>query len=149
MKLIGYAAHNLTLNTSASKTVRLKNVNNEVLRKLTTENLTSLRKIIEWNIDHDIYFYRISSNLIPFASHHVNKIDWPKEFQKYFTKIGKLISDNQIIVSMHPGQYTVLSSPDNAVTKRAIAEIEYHNTVLDLLNTSFNAKIIIHLGGKY
>jgi len=149
MKLIGYVAHNLTLDTSASKTVRLKNLTDETLRKLTAENLFSLSKILEWNIEHNIFFYRITSNLIPYASHPANTTDWQNEFRENFKTIGNFISDNKVIVSMHPGQYTVLSSPVDAVVKRAIAEIEYHNTVLDLLNTSSDAKIIIHLGGRY
>lgn len=149
MKLIGYVAHNLTLKTSASKTVRLRNATNEVLRKLTADNLDSLTRILKWNIRHGILFYRISSNLIPFASHPVNTTDWPNEFGEEFAKIGKLLSDNKIVVSMHPGQYTVLSSPSDAIVKRAVAEIEHHNTVLELLDTSSDAKIIIHLGGGY
>lgn len=149
MKLIGYAAHNITLNTSASKTARLKNVTDKVLRKLITENLASLKKILEWNIKRNILYYRITSNLIPYASHPVNTINWEAEFKGTFTEIGKLIADNQIEVTMHPGQYTVLSSPNKPVVNRAIADIEYHNTVLDLLNTLTEAKICIHLGGGY
>lgn len=149
MKLIGYVAHNMTLDTSASKTARLRNVTDEVLAKLIKQNLESLKQIIKWNVRQDILFYRITSNLIPYASHPVNKIDWAHLFRADFEIIGNLINKSKILVSMHPGQYTVLSSPNSDFVNKSIKEIEYHCTVLDLLNQDEKAKIILHVGGAY
>ena len=36
-------------------------------------------------------------------------------------------------ISMHPGQYTVINSPDDVVT-RAVADLEYREQVLNLLS---------------
>jgi UV DNA damage endonuclease len=149
MKLIGYVAHNLTLGLSASRTARLKNASDEVLRRLVAANLDELHQIISWNIDHGLLYYRITSNLIPYASHPVNQLDWPNEFAGDFARIGRLIQESGTVVTMHPGQYTVLSSPGQEVVEKSLKEIEYHSTVLDLLGCGAEAKIIIHLGGAY
>jgi UV DNA damage endonuclease len=50
---------------------------------------------------------------------------------------------------MHPGQYTVLNSPNDEVVDRAILDLEYHTKVLDCLRTGSNHKIILHIGGGY
>jgi UV DNA damage endonuclease len=52
-------------------------------------------------------------------------------------------------VSMHPGQYTVLNSPNTDVVERAIADLEYHNRLLDRLGTGPESKIVLHVGGGY
>jgi UV DNA damage endonuclease len=149
MKLIGYVAHNLTLGLSASRTARLKNVTDDLLRRLIRDNLRDLERIVAWNIERGLLYYRISSNLIPYASHPANRIDWAGEFAADFDRIGRLIRDSGMVVSMHPGQYTVLSSPSQAVVETSLREIEYHRTVLERLGCGPEAKIIIHLGGAY
>ena len=52
-------------------------------------------------------------------------------------------------VSMHPGQYTVLNSPDSGVVQRAISDLSYHARFLDALQLDSTHKIILHVGGKY
>jgi UV DNA damage endonuclease len=50
---------------------------------------------------------------------------------------------------MHPGQYTVLNSPDQAVSQRAAEDLIYHASVLDALGTGPECKIVLHTGGVY
>ncbi len=52
-------------------------------------------------------------------------------------------------VSMHPGQYTVLNSPDASVVARAIDDLNYHARVLDALSPDAKHKIVLHIGGMY
>ena len=33
--------------------------------RLTLQNLRDLHTILEWNLENDIYFYRLSSDIIP------------------------------------------------------------------------------------
>lgn len=149
MKRIGYVAQNLTLGTSASRTVRVRNVTDQKLRELISENLASLKEIIEWNARHGIHLYRITSNLIPYASHESNRLLWWEEYVDVFRQIGGLIAESEMVVSMHPGQYTLLSSLDEGTTARALAEIEYHSRVIDELGLDTKTNIVLHLGGAY
>ena len=50
---------------------------------------------------------------------------------------------------MHPGQYTVLNSPNEDVLRKSIRDLEYHCKFLDSLNLDYKNKIIIHIGGVY
>ena len=40
----------------------------EYASELALQNLRDLRTILEWNLENDIYFYRLSSDIIPWAS---------------------------------------------------------------------------------
>jgi UV DNA damage endonuclease len=50
---------------------------------------------------------------------------------------------------MHPGQYTVLNSPEERVVQNAVDELTYHAAVLDAMGLDCTAKIQIHVGGVY
>ncbi len=50
---------------------------------------------------------------------------------------------------MHPGQYTVLNSPNPEVVNNAVSDLKYHAKVLDALGVNESSKIILHIGGVY
>ncbi len=56
---------------------------------------------------------------------------------------------HEIRISCHPGQYTVLNSPDPRVVENSIAELSYHCRLLELLSDQQNSKMILHIGGQY
>jgi UV DNA damage endonuclease len=119
------------------------------LRELTTQNLAALDQVLTFLERHDIRLYRISSNIIPFASHPINTIAWWKEFAAEFRRLGKRIRKLGIRVSTHPGQYTVLNSPTPSIVTAAVGELVYQARLLDALDTDRSCKIVIHGGGLY
>ena len=133
----------------ASRTFRLNSFSTEKLIETIDGNLDCLEEMIDYNIDHDLLFLRITSDLVPFASHKVNDFDWQSKFKDRFIKIGKKIKRADMRITMHPGQYTVLNSDKDKVFEKAIEEIVYHVEVLDLLGLDKRAKINIHIGGVY
>jgi len=50
---------------------------------------------------------------------------------------------------MHPGQFTVINTPDTHVLKNSVSELLYHAQVLDAMELDTSAKIQIHVGGVY
>jgi UV DNA damage endonuclease len=50
---------------------------------------------------------------------------------------------------MHPGQYTVLNSPDERIVEAARRELAYATAVLDAMGQPDSAKVILHIGGVY
>jgi UV DNA damage endonuclease len=146
---IGYPCINTSLNCTANRTMRLANVTSDGLRLKIKENLDCLNKIIDFNIENGILFFRIGSGLIPFASHPVCQIDWIKEFQNEFKAIGQKIKKHNMRISMHPDQFVVLNALNNEIVQRSCLEIEYHTQVLDVLGLDSTAKVQIHLGGVY
>lgn len=146
---IGYACLTIGVSDANLKSCTAKNLSNEKLLGIIEHNLKSLKNIIDYNIKNNIHLFRISSDLIPFGSSPLNKLHWWEIFSEEFFEIGKEIRKNNIRVSMHPGQYTVLNSPKEDVVNRAIEDLNYHARVLDSLGVSERNKIVLHIGGIY
>ncbi|HXE80252.1 MAG TPA: UV DNA damage repair endonuclease UvsE [Vicinamibacterales bacterium] len=146
---LGFVASVLSESLTASRTCRLGNATDERLRELIAGNLAGLDCILDFLARHDIRLYRITSNLIPYASHRANAIPWWKEFGGTLERLGDRIRAIGVRVSTHPGQYTVLNSPNRSVVEAAVAELEYHARLLDALGTDSDSKIVVHAGGLY
>lgn len=141
----------LTVGVSGTKqrTCTMKNATPDVLLSLIQSNLESLDKILDYNIQYGIKLFRISSDIIPFGSHPVNTLKWWEEFNYKLKEIGRKALTNGIRLSMHPGQYTVLNSPDEAVVELAVEDLRYHARFLDAMGLGKEHKIVIHIGGIY
>lgn len=146
---IGYACTPITTNAKTNRRILLKDFSKSKFLSITKQNLEDLQKILEWNIKNDIYLFRIGSDIIPLGSHEINNINWQKEFKDKLESIGTFIKNNNIRVSMHPGQYTVINTPKEDILYKSIKDIEYHCKFLDSLNIDYKNKIILHIGGVY
>ncbi|MFO8110469.1 MAG: UV DNA damage repair endonuclease UvsE [Thermoplasmata archaeon] len=146
---IGYPCINRTIDCTCSSTFRLKSYSKKNLIEKIDGNLDCLKRILEFNVDYGIYFFRISSDLVPFASHDIIDYDWAEHFQSRFAEIGRFIINNDIRISMHPDQFIVLNSKKEDVYQRSVKELLYHCQVLNLLGIDSTAKIQLHVGGVY
>ena len=142
---LGYACVNTQLPSSA-RTLRLASVTPERLRELIAANLDALEAILRWNAAHAISVFRLTSNLIPFGSHPANELAWWEEFADPLAELGSLLRNDDVSVSMHPGQYTVLSSAQPHVVAAAVAELDYHARLLEAFGLDESAKIVLHVG---
>lgn len=146
---IGYPCINFSLPCRSSQGFRLTSYSEERIARTVESNLACLLEILEFNRKHELFFFRISSDLIPFASHPVCEFPWQKVHKKTFRGIGDFIIKNQMRVSMHPDQFILINSPDKEIFQRSVKELSYHAEVLDLLGIDETAKIQIHVGGVY
>ncbi|MCW4054141.1 MAG: UV DNA damage repair endonuclease UvsE [Candidatus Bathyarchaeota archaeon] len=146
---IGYPCINKTLDCSASSTFRLKSYSEARLKISISNNLDCLRRILQFNLEHKLFFFRISSDLVPFASHPINKFNWQKTFQNGFEGIGEFVIKNRMRISMHPDQFTLINSIKDEIFERSKKELQYHAEILDFMKLDTSAKIQIHVGGAY
>ncbi len=146
---IGYACITLAKPSINYRRCIQKNATKDTLLEISKWNLDALSKALDYNDKNDIKLFRITSDLIPFASSPVNPLPWWEIFKEELTTIGRKILDNGMRVSMHPGQYTVLNSPSEDVVHRSIKDLEYHTKLLDSMHLNEEHKIILHVGGIY
>ena len=146
---IGYPCINRTIGCTANSTFRLKSYSEPRLKQTVKNNLDCLRRILQFNLEQRLFFFRISSDIVPFASHPINKFNWQKYFQEEFEEIGEFITKNRMRISMHPDQFTLINSIKEDIFERSKKELKYHAEILDLLKLDTSAKIQIHVGGAY
>ncbi len=146
---IGYPCINTTVRCKSDKAFRLRSYSAERLEETVGNNLDCLLRILKFNEEHKILFFRITSDLVPFASHPVNTFNWQDYFRSEFEEIGDFIRKSRIRISMHPDQFTLINSVDNDIFKRSCKELAYHAQLLDLMKLDFSAKIQVHVGGVY
>ena len=72
-----------------------------------------------------------------------------RDFEPHLAALGRKARRHGIRLSMHPGQYTVLNSPDADVVERAKLDLAYHAAFLDALGMDASGKIVLHVGGAY
>jgi len=145
---VGYACVNTQL-PSATRTLRLANVNDERLRELVAANLDALETILRWNLEHDIRVFRLSSETVPFGSHAANTLRWWEELDGRFAELGALLREGAMSISTHPGQFTVLGSPEERFVAASVAELDYHARLLEAFGLDGSHKIVVHAGGVY
>ncbi|MCX8199960.1 MAG: UV DNA damage repair endonuclease UvsE [Candidatus Micrarchaeota archaeon] len=146
---IGYPCINRSVGCTASTTFRLASYSSVRLETCIRNNISCLRKILQFNAGNGLLFFRIPSGLVPFASHPICTYGWAGRFAKDFREIGRYIRENNMRISMHPDQFVLLNSTDEEVVLRSVSELKYHAKVLDLMRLGRDAKIQLHVGGVY
>jgi len=160
--LFGYACINTQL-SSLPKSQRIM-TNRSMIRKtfdekgvsyaaeLALENCEDLVRIIRWNEEKGIKFYRISSEVFPWASEY--RIEDLPKFENIFQALqtaGRLAKQFGQRLSFHPGPFNKLVSSDERIVSNTIKDLEIHGKIFDLmgLDKSHQYKINIHVGAAY
>ncbi len=148
---LGYACVNQTLGETgrSDRTCRLANATPARLEQLSRANLDGLCRALAWNAERGIRVFRMSSDLIPLASHPDAQWEWRETLADKLSEIGRYARDHGLRLSMHPGQYTVLNSPKPHVVTNAMQELRYHADLMDLMALAPSSKIVLHVGGVY
>ncbi|MCJ1908402.1 UV DNA damage repair endonuclease UvsE [Planococcus ruber] len=147
---LGYACMNTELKT-VFRTLRVATAETEgtaKIKELTLKNMQTTFEILQWNLEHDIFFYRASSSMIPLSTHPINDWIWweDPDFLSIAAQIRELAETHRMRISMHPGQYTVLNSPKPEVVKKSVEDLVYHDRLIALLGGN---DLIVHTGGAY
>lgn len=120
--------------------------------ELAMQNIKDLKKILEWNEENDIKFYRMSSDIFPWMSEYQFK-DLPDYHEIcYLLDIaGEYATRNDHRLTFHPGPFNVLGSPNAKVVDKTVKELNQHSQMMDLMGffPSHYNKINIHVGGTY
>ena len=146
---IGYPCINRSIGCRGDRKFRLGSWSDTRFEATVRDNLACLARILEWNRQQGILFFRITSDLIPFASHPVCTFPWQQHFRGELARIGEFVSASGIRISMHPDQFIILNAPEERIVRRSTTELAYHAELLDLMGLGTAAKIQLHIGGLY
>ncbi|SFU89756.1 UV-damage endonuclease [Clostridium sp. DSM 8431] len=155
---LGYVAISKKLGkkVTASSTVTFSNYNKltteearlEKLNKVLLSNVNDLESILKYNIENNIHFYRITSNLIPLATHlEVPYYNYFERFKKDFDYIGKLIRESDMRVDTHPDHFNVINSTNPDVVETTKKNLLHQIDFFEKIHYSHKAKMVIHVGG--
>ncbi|UOY91257.1 UV DNA damage repair endonuclease UvsE [Ectobacillus sp. JY-23] len=153
----GYVSHALSLwDCSPAKTMTFtrwkqleKQEREERLYDIIRKNITHTMRTIHYNIAHDIPLYRMSSSIVPLATHP--EVDFPylDLFRDMWEELGALINKHSLRVSFHPNQFTLFTSDKPHITDNAVLDMVYHYELLEAMGVEENSFLNIHVGGAY
>ncbi|ORM72312.1 UV damage endonuclease UvsE [Pantoea wallisii] len=127
-----------------------------LLFSLAQNNLQNLYLTLEHlaKLPDALRMMRIGSDLLPlYTVPQATQLygDMLKDLKPLLSRCGEIARANNIRLSFHPGQYTVLASDNEGVVERALEDVEYHTTCAVLMGygRAFqDFKINIHMNGK-
>lgn len=116
------------------------------LKQVTLTNLDDLYKILQYNVERQIHFYRITSALVPLATHpNVSNWNFRKIFKVDFERLGRLITENNMRVDTHPDEFNVINSIREEVVVNSERNLWNHVHLFEDLNYP-NGKMVLHIG---
>ena len=158
MANLGYACINTSLQANkitTNRTMRRKTFDTKGLdyvSELALQNVKDLKTYIHWNNEFKIKLFRLSSQIFPWMEEYEFKDlkDWD-EIANLMAEIGKIATESNQRLTMHPGPYHCLASPNPKVVKRTIKGLNKHAEQFDMMlfQPSHYNKINIHVGGAY
>ncbi len=118
---------------------------------LCMKNAQSLQAALIYCGANHIGCYRVGSQILPIKTHpqvgyDVGDLPDGGEIIKAFEKCKAIAKRFSLRVVFHPDQFILLSSPNDEVTKRSIADLDYHAEVSEWIGADV---INIHGGGAY
>lgn len=120
--------------------------------KTVNHNVCALGDIIEYNLSKGVKMFRMSSGLVPFCNSPEliqiliqNEVFTSTKMSNELKRIKTLVKENNVRLTIHPGQYVVLNSDKPDVVERSVRELSFHSLFLDLVGGD---TIVIHLGSK-
>lgn len=153
--VLGYCCINTALrkkNVFTSRTCRLKTIVERGIvhsYHLARQNLIDLPKIFQCNYEHNIFLFRMSSDMFPFATHkdYIEEYDM-KQFDELLKMVGESAKKFKQTITFHPSQFTLLSSARPEVTHNSVIELDFHAMLLDRMDAGPDSIIVIHGGSK-
>lgn len=166
MVRLGYACINETLakqKISCNKKCVLKTIFKQqdpynFLIEIGRKNLQAVLQILKWNVNHRIFFYRMSSSMFPHIGNpKIKELLGESKFNQYLdlkpfkdllVDIKEYAKRYKIRLTVHPGQFCQLASPRPQVVKNSIIDLTWHCNLLDAVGDQ-DSTICIHGGGTW
>ena len=158
MTNLGYSCINMTLRkdkiTTNRSMIKRTFLKEGITRSsdLALQNTRDLIEIIKWNHKNGFKLFRMTSDLIPWASEFsLSSMPDYRKISILLNGAGNLAAKYGQRITSHPGPFNVLVSPNERVVNNTIRDLSIHGEIFDLMGlsrTPYN-KINIHCNGVY
>jgi UV DNA damage endonuclease len=155
---LGYACINTIMSANGimtNRTMRRKTFLSkglEYVSDLALLNAKDLKTIVQWNNEHGIKLFRISSQIFPWQDDYkLSELKDYKEICEIMLEVGEIATKAGQRLTMHPGPYNCLASPNPKVVAKTVRELDCHSEQMNMFGfepSNYN-KINIHVGGAY
>lgn len=144
--------------TAAWLNRQTQEVAEQKLWDLMVSNISATKQLVDkvGTFDPYLKMVRLGSDILAMYTHR----DWSyfyarRDVQDYcernFTAIGESARKNDVRLSFHPGQFTVLASENPGIVENSVKEFEYHVDMVRWMGygKSFqDFKVNVHISGK-
>jgi UV DNA damage endonuclease len=100
----------------------------------------------------DVRVFRLSSSTVPYGTHpDLPAFDYRRQIEACAPQLHLLRERAAALglrLSTHPGQYTVINSPDEELARKSLADLEQDAALLDALGQR-EGVVVVHVGGVY
>lgn len=120
--------------------------------ELAEQNFADLLAILQWNLDHDIRFYRCSSTLVPWNSQFdITELPNYSRIRSLARDCGTLVESNEMRLTFHPSHWCKLASESDDTVARSVESVVHHGRWLDLMDLPRSPRyaINVHIGAHY
>ena len=148
---LGYVGNPLTLLDIYSHTLTYKEFSKyskeealEILQKRIKLNFQNFEKVLKYNHDNKIKFYRMTHTMFPLITHPNININYKEIFKKDFERLKNIINKYNLRIDTHPDEFCLLTSEKEDVTNNSIKILKFHLEIFKLLG--INGKCVLHIG---
>jgi UV DNA damage repair endonuclease len=135
-----------------------RDVAEQKLWDLMVQNIESIERLVEkvGELDENLRMVRLSSDILPVYtestwSGYWRRPDVRQYAERAFARVGTVARENNVRLSFHPGQFTVLASDNDAIVDRSIEEFEYHADMIRWMGYGQkfqDFKCNVHIAGR-
>ena len=141
--LLDIYSHNLTFK-EFSKYDNDKGI--DLLTKRIKLNFKNFQKVLKYNYDNKIKFYRMTHTMFPLLTHPSININYKEVFKEDFKRLKEKINKYNIRIDTHPDEFCLLTSDKDIVTNNSIDILKFHLEIFKLLG--INGRCVLHIGSS-
>jgi UV DNA damage endonuclease len=125
---------------------------------IMVHNINSFKELVKYvsTLPQGRRMVRLGSDCLPVYTHkdwgyYWRQTDIRSYCDRHFAQVGEIARANDIRLSFHPGQFTVLASDTPEIVERSIEEFEYHADMARWMGYGRefqDFKINVHISGR-
>lgn len=101
----------------------------------------------------NVRVFRLSSSTVPYGTHpDLPAFDYRRQLEQCGSALASLGAKARRLglrLSTHPGQYTIINSPEPELVRKSLLDLEQDAALLDALGQPEEAVVVVHVGGGY